>query len=174
MATSDINQDFALASIPRRGRAKARWKGQFPAATDGNSCLYAIRMGPLPYVKIGRSRQPYVRMSEVQTGSAFDLLMLGFIEALHSEVVSMEATIHRRLKASGASGVGEWWGIEDDMAMRLLRWAAVECGAHVVRMVGGGVCPTHETDDSARKLREQLFGDDHWQADRALSRRQLT
>jgi len=87
----------AVASIP-----------VLPRDLDGWCYLYVI--GGIDTVKIGRTVNPHVRLSELQTGHDFTLTLLAAVP-IHA---SLEAVIHRRFQHLKTAG--EWFFLNDEMA----------------------------------------------------------
>ena len=134
MTTENIEKLFALRDGKRRRNPSRKFQNY--TSSEGNSCLYAIGSEAHRFVKIGRSRIPYNRMSDLQTASPVELMMLSFIEADAQGVVQMETMLHQHMKMAGLKGQGEWWNCDTRIITPLFSAAAALSGAKVVHRVG--------------------------------------
>lgn len=137
MAIEDLEQLFALRSIPRSrgGRRRTGW-GQTYRAAPGNSCLYGIVADGHEFVKIGKADDPYRRMMDHQVSSPFQLNMLSFVESDTASVLRMERCAHSIMRSAGYIGCGEWWDVPQNLVPEVFRHVAQRTGAVLAKAVG--------------------------------------
>lgn len=98
-----------LAAIQRTPPALKPVSGKLLKSLDGWCYVYFIQDGAT--VKIGRTNNPYIRLSELQTAHHRALTLVCAVPAHYS----LEAAVHARFAHCRASETGEWFNLEPDL-----------------------------------------------------------
>jgi hypothetical protein len=109
-------------------------------------CLYLIQIilsgGERGPIKIGISKDPEGRLIDLQTGSPFTLVLLGFFQVGSFAVArTLEASVHAALAASRLAG--EWFDVDEETAHHTIAEKATDLGYVVTYVtVAGSVAAT--------------------------------
>jgi hypothetical protein len=83
----------------------------YGARINWASLMYVIHAKSTIFYKVGISKNPISRLSELQTGCPFKLILIG--TWYFREPSKMEKYIHLDLKKSGVHERGEWFRFEE-------------------------------------------------------------
>lgn len=75
------------------------------------SALYLISEGPDGPIKIGRSKQPYGRLSDLQTGNSRALRLAAAYRMPADDAITAENYLHEELQRYAL--VGEWFDLSE-------------------------------------------------------------
>jgi hypothetical protein len=100
---------YVLGAASRRLVSFPTRKGQ--RGDTSSSFLYIISEGEHGPVKVGRSRNPGARISELQTGNARRLRVVVTYEFTHNEACDAERLLHEALSEFALAG--EWFDVDE-------------------------------------------------------------
>ena len=78
---------------------------------DAYHSIYVVGAKELPYVKIGKATNVYKRVSEMQTGMPYKMMIWGVRFAPRGTVTKFELEVHSVAKKLGLHHRGEWFEV---------------------------------------------------------------
>lgn len=91
---------------------------------DDVAAIYFIGAPEMEPIKIGRSKDPVQRMTQMQTGSPYQLRLFGALYGRKDAIVALEWEVQRALTEFGYHVSGEWFDTDPEDAIAVAQKCA--------------------------------------------------
>lgn len=135
-------------SGPRMVGGRLKQPSKQPTLPHGFSAVYVMYAEGSSVVKVGVSRSPAVRCTDIQVGMPLNLHIRGCFVMPSDVAATVERSFHKTHRGLSHHVRGEWYRVDPDEACRLIAKEAAKFGFDLSSAGSRGVSP-HRVSNQA-------------------------